>query len=272
MTAAGVGDLLAAFISFPDWYLAHYLGMDPNYAELPHAIMGELDIIFLDAAEEIRNRSLNGMALLAKLIHLGGLAISLMHATTPLSGYEHVISHTLDLLNEQSGLPLAQHGNQVALAAVLCSKAYQTFINEFEPAEVRIELCYPPTERMKGLLEEEFSKIDPSGKVVEECWSDYRIKLENWSNQRSNLKAFLSDWPNIRSEVKAFYRPPETILNILQAIGAPLRFAELEPPVSESAARFAFLNAPLTRRRLTLGDLLVFFQWDREALWKRIWE
>jgi hypothetical protein len=35
--------------------------------------------------------------------------------------------------------------------------------------------------------------------------------------------------------------------------------------------RFAFLNAPLMRKRLTLGDLLIFFNWDRPALWERIW-
>jgi hypothetical protein len=26
------------------------------------------------------------------------------------------------------------------------------------------------------------------------------------------------------------------------------------------------------RKRLTLGDLLIFTNWDREALWKEIWE
>jgi hypothetical protein len=27
-----------------------------------------------------------------------------------------------------------------------------------------------------------------------------------------------------------------------------------------------------TRRRLTLGDLLFFFQWDQQKLWERIWK
>ena len=271
MTAAGVGDLLAAFTSFPDWYLAHQLGMDDGYANLPHALMGELDDIILASAEDIKNRSLPGMAVLAKLIHLGGLSMSLMHATAPLSGYEHVMSHTLDLINEQDGLPLAQHGSQVALAVVLCSSAYQAFLNEFEPAEVRIEQCFPQAEQMKSLILEEFSKVDPSGKAGEECWSDYSIKLENWSKQREKLGDLLAGWPTIRRELVSFWRPPETILRILKAVDAPLRFTKLDPPLSESAVKFAFLNAPLTRRRLTLGDLLIFFNWDREALWEKIW-
>ena len=50
---------------------------------------------------------------------------------------------------------------------------------------------------------------------------------------------------------------------------APLSFAELEPPISMVDVRFAFQNAPLIRRRLTLGDLFIFLGWDQEALWER---
>jgi hypothetical protein len=35
--------------------------------------------------------------------------------------------------------------------------------------------------------------------------------------------------------------------------------------------RFAFFNAPLIRRRLTLGDLMIFFGTPREALWRDLW-
>jgi glycerol-1-phosphate dehydrogenase [NAD(P)+] len=82
MTVAGVGDLLAACVSFPDWYLAHRLGLDSSYTAFPQTLMGPLDDIFLAHAEAIRTGSVNGMAVLAKLISLGGLAMSLAHATT----------------------------------------------------------------------------------------------------------------------------------------------------------------------------------------------
>jgi hypothetical protein len=31
------------------------------------------------------------------------------------------------------------------------------------------------------------------------------------------------------------------------------------------------LNAPLLRRRLTLADLFVFLDWDRETVWNNAW-
>lgn len=272
MTVAGVGDLLAAFVSFPDWYLAHQLGMDPKYTELPHALMDGMEELFLSNAEEIRLRSLPGMALLAKLIHLAGLAMSLSHATTPLSGYEHVMSHILDLHNEQAGMPLAQHGSQVALTTILGSMAYEAFLDQFEPAEVVVERCFPNAERIRLHILNEFAKIDPSGKAGEECWSDYRVKLERWSEQGSSLEGILANWPQIKQRLQTLARPHETTLRILQAVEAPTNFEALIPPISESSAKFAFFNAPLMRYRFTLGDMLLFLNWDREALWERIWK
>ena len=271
MTVAGVGDLLAAYVSFPDWLLAHRLGMDPSYTRFPQTLMGPLDEIFLALADAIRAPSLEGMAVLAKLIALGGLAMSLAHATTPMSGYEHVISHMLDLLAEQAGRPLAQHGTQVALAAILGAETYSSFLDQFEPAEVDPAQCFPSAAVMQARVEISFAAVDPSGRAGAECWADYRLKLEAWHGRRAELEAVLHDWPDVRCELRQLTRPPERLAEILRAIDSPLTFAELTPPAAEAEVKFAFLNAPLMRRRLTVGDVLLFLNWDREELWKKVW-
>ncbi len=267
MTVAGVGDLLAAFGSFADWYLAYRLGIDSSYNTFAQTLMGPLDELFKEHAAAIRNGELEGVALLAKLISLGGLAMSLSHATAPLSGYEHVISHVLDLLAEQAHQPLAQHGTQVALATLLTTSAYQKFLAEFEPAEVNLASCYPSAQEMQARIAAAFNPVDPTGQVAAECWADYKIKLEAWHGNRATFEKFLKDWPEIRDEVAALVRKPETALEILQAVGSPLTFEALQPPVSLDQAKFAFLAAPLIRRRLTLGDLFLFLNWDRESVW-----
>jgi glycerol-1-phosphate dehydrogenase [NAD(P)+] len=271
MTVAGVGDLLAAFVSLPDWYLAHRLGMDDGYNELPQKLMGRLDEIFLSGAESIRTGSPKGMALLAKLISLGGLAMSLTHATTSMSGYEHVMSHILDLLAETSNQPLAQHGTQVAMATILGAEVYRRFLAEFDPARVDISRCYPSADEMHSRIMRAFDDLDPTGKAGEECWSDYRLKLEAWHAHRADFEAFLADWPAVKGQLEQFTAPPERLVEILRAIESPHRFADLVPPADESQARFAFMNAPLMRKRLTIGDMLIFLEWDRDHLWQEIW-
>lgn len=271
MTVAGVGDLLAAFVSFPDWYLANRLGLDSSYTEFPQTLVGPLDETFLAHAEAIRTGSLDGMAVLAKVIALGGLAMSLAHATTPMSGFEHVMSHILDLLAEQARRPLAQHGTQVALATVIGAETYRRFLSEFDPDAVRPGDCYPSAELMRARIDEAFAPVDPSGKAGAECWADYKIKLEAWHAHRSEFESVLREWGAVRENVERYARPPERIAQILQAVGSPMSFASLTPPAAEAEAKFAFLNAPLMRKRLTIGDLLIFLNRDRESLWTQAW-
>jgi glycerol-1-phosphate dehydrogenase [NAD(P)+] len=272
MTVAGVGDLLAAFGSYADWWLAYRLGLDTTYTEFPQTLMGPLDEVFLQQAEGLKAGRLESMSVLAKLIALAGLAMSLSHATAPLSGFEHVISHVLDLIAEQNQRPLAQHGTQVALATRLTTAAYQIFLNEFEPSEVNLKHCYPTEAQMRSRLDAAFSSLDPTGHVAAECWSEYQIKLEAWHAHRTDFEATLRDWPNVRTQLRSLVKPPERTARILSAVSSPLHFAELAPPPSAAEVQFSFSNAPLIRRRLTLGDLFVFLNWDQETLWTRISE
>jgi hypothetical protein len=56
----------------------------------------------------------------------------------------------------------------------------------------------------------------------------------------------------------------------MRAVGLPQTFATLSPPIPPDDARFAFLHAALMRRRFTIGDLLLFIGWDRDALWRDV--
>jgi glycerol-1-phosphate dehydrogenase [NAD(P)+] len=270
MTVAGVGDLLAAFGSYADWWLAYRLGLDKTYTGFAQTLMGPLDEIFLDQAEGLREETLESTAILAKLIALGGLAMSLSHATAPLSGYEHVISHVLDLVAEKKERPLTQHGTQVALTTLLTTEAYQIFFNEFEPAEVNLENCYPTEAQMKARIETAFSTLDPTGRVAAECWSDYKHKLEAWQAHRADFEGALRDWPEIESQLRSLVKRPEVALRILHAIESPVHFEGLTPAPTEAEVQFAFRNAPLIRHRFTLGDLFVFLNWDQENLWAQV--
>lgn len=270
MTVAGVGDLLAAFGSYADWWLAYRLGLDKSYTEFAQSLMGPLDEIFLQQAPGLQEGTLESTGMLAKLIALAGLAMSLSHATAPLSGYEHVISHVLDLVAEQKRRPLAQHGTQVALATLLTTASYQIFFDEFEPAEVNLENCYHTETQMKARINASFHPLDPTGHVAAECWSDYKIKLEAWHAHRVDFQDALRDWPAIRAQLGSLVKPPDVASRILHAVASPVHFEELTPAPSKDEVQFAFMNAPLIRHRFTLGDFFVFLNWDQETLWSQV--
>jgi glycerol-1-phosphate dehydrogenase [NAD(P)+] len=271
MTVAGVGDMVACMVSFADYLLAHRLGMDPSYSEFQQTLMGPVDDFFLEHADRIRMGDLEGLSLQARFLAAAGVGNALLGATTSLSGYEHVISHLIDQQSEFAGKVPAFHGTQVALATLLVSQTYRYFLYNFKPAEVDLERCYPTNATMKRRIESAFAAMDPSGAAAAECWEDYRIKLHAWHDRRPDFEDFLAHWPEISKRIAQLLKPTERIARILARLGSPLSFDELEPSVSEEQVRFAFLNAPLIRRRTTLGDLLLFLGWDREKLWNRVW-
>jgi glycerol-1-phosphate dehydrogenase [NAD(P)+] len=272
MTAGGVGDMLAVFVSYPDWYLAYRFGIDPTYSEFALELLGPVDEILIGEAEGILNGSLDSVAVLAKLIALAGIAMSLMHATTPLSGFEHVISHVLDMQAEVNNQPLEVHGTQVALASLMGVEVYRRFLEEFDPTRVNLDKCYPDLEEMRAVIMEKFTIVDPSGEIANECFSDYREKLTAWNASRSLHEQALYDWDLCRARMMRDTRSFNTLIEILKAVNSPLTWSQLNPPIIEERVKFAFMNAPLMRKRLTIGDLLIFFNCDREKLWQQVWE
>ncbi len=82
----------------------------------------------------------------------------------------------------------------------------------------------------------------------------------------------LRNWPQIKKALQNQIRSTEVILKILKAINAPIKWEMLVPEVQESAAHFAFMNASLMRKRMTIGDLFIFTNWNRETLWQQIYD
>jgi glycerol-1-phosphate dehydrogenase [NAD(P)+] len=258
MTAAGVGDLLAAGVSFADWCLAHSLGLDDAYTPRAETLMGPLSETLLNLADQVRARDVHAMGVLAKLIALAGLSMSLSHATTPLSGSDHVISHVLDMMAEAGSQLLAMHGAQVALAAVRMASIHRTLLREFDPADSKWEECFPGAAGERPQVASAFASIDPAGRAGEECWRDYGTKLEAWRGRQAQMIAWQAEWPRTRRERRGRVWSVQTLRKIIRSVGLPEKFEDLVPPIAEAQALQVFLLANRIRRRFTLGDLLFF--------------
>ena len=244
MTVAGVGDLLAFYVSIPDWYLANQLGMDPSYTLLPQTMFGPMDTLLHEQAENIRTGQFEGVAVLAKLISLGGLAMSLSHATTPFSGYEHVMSHILDLEAEKTGQPLASHGTQVALNTILCTGVYQRFLDSFHPEELNLLRCYPSAAQMKEVVEQAFAPLDPSGQTAAECWADYQQKLDHWHAHKDLLAALPQNWDILKTRLEQLDLPTRTNCRYFTGSRLPLALQPASAANSGTAGTFRLHERP----------------------------
>jgi glycerol-1-phosphate dehydrogenase [NAD(P)+] len=270
MNLAGFGDLLAMWTAPADWYLARAVGMDDSYHRAPIGMLREQGRGLLSGAAGLRRREPEMLDRLARVLTLSGISLGIAGKTAPLSGTEHLVSHLIDMAAEGRHLSLALHGAQVAVAAVPVAAAWEAFLAEFDPPNVDADRLFPDAATLEPVVRRAFAAIDPSGRVGEECWNDYRRKLERWKDLRPRVEDFLENWPQHRAELGRMVAAPEALGGALAEAGAPARFGELDPPVSPETARWALGNCHLMRDRFTLADLLFFAgQWD-DAFIERI--
>lgn len=191
MTLAGFGDLMAVWTAPADWYLASQLGMDPTYHPAPVAMLRDPARVLLDSAAGLATGDWSAIDRLARVLTLSGFTMGVSGTTAPLSGTEHMISHVIDMEAMQRSRPAVLHGAQVAAAVVLAAVAWQFFLDELDIGDVDFDGAFPTEAAMEPVVRTAFAAIDPTGRVGQECWSDYRKKLERWHAARLRLEAFV---------------------------------------------------------------------------------
>lgn len=265
----GIGDMCAMFPAFADWYLGYYFGLNNFFQGSWHILEDVTDLMFPYAAE-IGKRSPIGMEVLAKILTLGGLTMTYSRESAPVSGFEHVVSHMLDMGAPHFGRRIANHGSQVAVAAIPALIGLGWLLDNLDPRKVDIDKCYPSMEQMEKRVKDTFAEHDPSGAMGTECWNDYRQKLAGWTKARPRFEAFLADWDNQKAHLESLMTRVEPYVKALALSGHPLYFEELNIRVPESQARWAYHHAHLMRKRFSSGDLINYLGWFDEAWTDRV--
>ncbi len=125
MSRAGYGDLLARFVAYGDWYLGKRLGVMERYDERAFRLMEPFSRGIQENSRGFSSDPLPAETIecISASLAMAGIAMSVSGETTPLSGFEHVISHGLDFLRLSSGRELVFHGVQVGLGCLTSAKA-----------------------------------------------------------------------------------------------------------------------------------------------------
>jgi len=226
LTRAGFGDMMARSVSYGDWYLAHLAGMDETFQTLPFELLAHADRRLFASAAALRLPDAASIRVLVDALLLAGAAMSLAGTTTPISGWEHAISHCLDLYATAQGRRLGLHGAQVGAATLVSARVYADLLatDALESQAPRRPLD-PAAAR--GQLEAAFGKLDPTGRIIRQLWEDYRPKWERFctsSEPMDRLRQALQQ-DSVRRRLCGFLRPAEQIEAAMHAIGAPTDLA-----------------------------------------------
>jgi glycerol-1-phosphate dehydrogenase [NAD(P)+] len=263
-TQGGVGDNSVAATSFADYRLGHLMGLS-DWTEDSWRLMEPGRASFLSADASFAPSSIVRAETLSVELAACGLAMTMAGESAPMSGLEHVTSHTLDMAAAHDGRPIGNHGSQCALASVLTLIAFDLLLQSDEPPLP--DPSHQDEATGQDVVRRAFSPLSDDDGVWRECWRDYATKLRVWSEHRSDILRALRSWDKIRAELRQYTVEPAVFVAALAAAGHPVRFEEIPTRITPHMARWAFTNARLMRKRTTVSDVLAFSgRWTEEFL------
>ncbi len=274
MSRAGYGDLLARFVAYGDWYLGHRLGVMERYDESAFRLMEPFAVGIRMAADGFAQYPLpqEATACTAAALAMAGISMSTVGETTPLSGFEHVISHALDFQRLTAGRELVFHGEQVALGSLVSART----IDRLLAIETLKDVAWRDADigRSLRVLEERMAAaplpggVDPYREKVDsaraEFSAEYRKKSERWASARPGIGLFVDSWGDIRLELARLTMRAGELEPLLKRSCLPCRPGETNPTTTDEEFRWAAAFAPFVRVRVNLSDLL--FWMGREDL------
>jgi glycerol-1-phosphate dehydrogenase [NAD(P)+] len=254
LNLAGLGDLLATYTAPADWALARRAGQDGTYSQTVVALARAHVDKVLDLAAGIAQGESEAVENLAAALTLSGISMGVAGRTAPASGMEHAVSHLIEMA-ERPGDPTPRHGAKVGVLSVLAAMLWSRVRAAARDGALG-GLRYPTPEQMRPRVLAAFAALDPSGRMGEECWRGYSVKLERWHASRGTLDQLAADWDEFEAELDGLLATPQRLIDALTTAGAPLRLGALG--VDRQTLRWALANGHLMRDRFSVADLAFF--------------
>lgn len=131
MLKAGLGDMLAKYVSIAEWRIAHIITGEYYCEHIAQLIRNALKKC-VDNATGLLQRDEKAVEAVFEGLVIGGVAMAYAGVSRPASGVEHYFSHIWDMRGLEFGTPVDLHGIQCAVATLQAVKLYER-IKEWKP-------------------------------------------------------------------------------------------------------------------------------------------
>ncbi len=252
MLAAGVGDMIAKYISLTEWKLAHII-VGEYYCQTVCDIVNHSLQSVVSHAEGLAKREPAAIEAVMEGMVLAGIAMNYADMSRPASGVEHYFSHVWDMRHLEFGAscPADLHGIQCGVATLLSLRVYEQ-IKALTPdrekakahaAAFDCEVWFTQMRRFLGRGAESMIAAETEdGKY-------------NVVRHAERLEVILAHWDEIVAEIDKM-PTYDDVKRVLETVGAPTTAAELGH--DEEVVRMSLLAAKDIRDKYVASRLL----WD----------
>lgn len=124
MLRAGLGDILAKYVSIAEWRIAHIITGE-YYCEQVAQLIRDTIKRCTDNAEALLKRDEKAVEAVFEGLVVSGIAMAYAGVSRPASGVEHYFSHIWDMRGLEFNTKVDLHGIQCAMATLQAVKLYE---------------------------------------------------------------------------------------------------------------------------------------------------
>ena len=252
MLQAGLGDMLAKYVSVCEWRISHLVHGDPYCEEIAGMVRACLRKI-VSHADGLMNREPEALEAVLEGLVISGISMAFAEISRPASGLEHYFSHLWEMQALQRGKPSDLHGIQVGVGTLLVLWIYEHMLNMDSVDTARAERAMAAfsqqawEERMRSI----FGSVTPSVLEIER-----KVGKNRPETQRAHLQRIAENWPAIRQIIREELPPREQVYELMRRCGMPLTPADLGLSAEDTVA--ALLGSREIRDKYLTSSLL----WD----------
>lgn len=223
MLSAGLGDMLAKYISICEWRIANEITGEyycENVAELIRFALKRC----VDNASGLLKRDENAVKAVFEGLVIGGVAMAYAGVSRPASGVEHYFSHVWDMRGLEFGTKVALHGIQCAVGTYIAAGLYEKVLKITPNKEKAIS--YAKTfdyGEWANVLKVFFGTGADAMIALEEKEQKYSVEKHS-----KRLEIILDKWTKICQIIREEIPTQKEIEKILDVIKAPKNPKELD--------------------------------------------
>lgn len=222
MMKAGLGDMLAKYVSICEWRIAHLITGEYYCQEIAALIRSALKAC-IDNAQGLLQRDPQAVQAVFEGLVIGGVAMNYAGLSRPASGVEHYISHVLDMRAVEFGTPLELHGIQCAIGTLIAAELYEKVAACSPDRETALAYAeafdYP---QWSSVLRKFLGKGADSMIALEATEKKYDLQ-----SHKQRLEIILAHWDTITGIVREELPSAQALAAVLDTIQAPKTLAEI---------------------------------------------
>ncbi len=233
MLKAGIGDMLAKYISIGEWRIANIITGEYYCERVADLVRTALRRCVENAGGLLKREEKAVEAVFEGLV-IGGMAMAYAGVSRPASGVEHYFSHVWDMRGVEFGTPVELHGIQCGVGALYAARIYDMIRNITPDREKALQ--YVRSFDFDEYKEKLRTFIGMGAKAMIEA--EARDGKYDAEKHAERLDSIIRNWDKIIEVIKCEIPLSDEVEKLLDITKAPKSCVEFGIPESELGATF----------------------------------